>query len=157
MKAEDQAGVELAQKGALGEVTFLRYSLTVNQQHQSQEEAILSEVFDWLKGAGATELKSISASYGRGKKVLIITMAFTKNILANLFINMESTRLGFNKKTELAGTESLYVFDSASETAFSSDCIAPSDYQFTKVNPDNHEWLNVINASLISGEVETVK
>lgn len=156
MKLEDQAGAELAAKGALGKVTFLRYSLTVNQQYQNQQAALLSEACDWLKAAGVTELRSVSASYGKGKQVLLVTMAFA-DVLANLFINMESQQSVVVKKTEIAGTNCLYVFDSASEPAFQSDCIPPVAYQLEAVNPLNHEWLNVINTSLITGEMEVLQ
>ena len=157
MKLEDKASTELMLSGALGKRCFFRYSITVNRQHQEQETALLSEALDWLKEAGVGELSSVSASYGKGKKVLLVTMAFPNNVLANLFINMESTRPGFIKKMEIAGTESLYVFDSERETAFTSDCVKPTAYDFANVNPLNHDWLAAINSSLVTGEMAVIK
>lgn len=156
MRIEDQAGIQLVLKGDLGAVTFFRYSLTLKGQAQDQDP-LLSNVFDWIKAAGVTELKSVSASYGKGKQVLIVTMAFSNNVLANICLNMTGKGLGYIKKTELVGTKSLYVFDSESESAFTSDCVVPANYDLITVNPLNQPWLNLINTSLISGEMEVVK
>lgn len=156
MREEDQAGVSLAVKGKLGKVRFFRYSLTVNYRYQDQQEAILSEVFDWVKAAGVRELHSVSASYAKEKKVLVVTMAFADKVLANVFINMESRQGGFIKKSEIAGTKGLYVFSSENEAAFTSDCLLPAEYQFKAINPANIPWINKINTSLASGEVAKV-
>lgn len=156
MRIEDQAGIQLVLKGDLGAVTFFRYSLTLKGQAQDQDP-LLSDVFDWIKAAGVTELESVSASYGKGKQVLIVTMAFSNNVLANICLNMTGKGLGYIKKIELVGTEGLYVFDSESESAFTSDCVVLANYDLITVNPLNQPWLNLINTSLISGEMEVVK
>lgn len=156
MKLEDQASLGQVKQGNLGDVTFFRYALTLPQEYQGQQDALLSEVIDWIKGAGVTDLHSASASYAKGKKVLIITLSFGKNVLANLLLNMESVSAGFVKKSEIAGTKGLYVFNSESETAFTSDCIQPPSYQVPPLNQANQEWLNAINTSLVTGEVEVL-
>ncbi|MBP1043010.1 hypothetical protein I6N95_18505 [Vagococcus sp. BWB3-3] len=156
MKLEDQASLAQVKQGNLGKVTFLRYSLTLPQEYQEQQDALLSEVIDWIKGAGVTNLHSASASYAKGKKVLVITLSFAENVLANLLLNLESVKTGFVKKSEIAGTKGLYSFNSESETAFTSDCIQPPAYQVVPLNGANREWLNVINTSLATGEVEVL-
>lgn len=157
MKLEDQAGVSLVKSGELGEVTFFRYSLTINRQHQDKETAVLDEVFSWIRAAGISELQSVSASYAKGKKVLLVTMSFSDNVFANIFINMESQETGYVKGIEIAGTKSLYVYNSAGETAFTSDCIPQKEYQFTQnSNEENSTWLGLVAASLESQEVEAI-
>lgn len=151
MKLEDKACVDLVKEKKLGKVSFVRYSLSLNKQHDGKLDMILSELYTWFEEMGMKEVKELSVSLGKGGQVLLVTGQFEGAILFNIFINLTQTTDGFVKKLEVAGTDGLYVFNSESEEAFVSSCIPKKDYEFEEVTAKSQTWRESILSQVVKG------
>lgn len=151
MKLEDIACLKKIETNSLGDITFIRYSLVLDEL--THYEKVLSEFYDWVKAMGITGVENVSVSSLKKKSGILITGRFREQMMFNFFLTKEKNKKGFVKKVEVAGTKGLYVFNSESEEAFMSTCITPKGYEYIEVNPKNSEWIELINHELKSQEV----
>lgn len=149
MKLEDKSCVELVRKGQLGKVTFIRYTLIL--ENIENYEKVLSEFYSWSKMLVASEVISISVSHVKNKKGILITGKYSSEVMFNIFIAENTFEKGFIKKVEVVGTKGLYMFNSETEEAFTSTCIKKKKYDYLDLDPENEEWIDQIKKELLGG------
>lgn len=154
MKLEDISACQAFTQNKLGKITFIRYSLSLYRQNHHEFEEILAEIYHWLQALQVTEILSVVASKPKNETLYIITAEFENNVLINLFLDFTRTTSGFSKKTEIAGTEGLFVFDSATESAFQSDFLEEANWQTSLTNQEEAKtFIQLIKKSMATNEI----
>lgn len=148
MKKENQASVSFVKANKIGAPVFFRYSFVTNEQFKESKVELLKEVFDWMISIEELKLLRVFATHSKNEEVLLVTLAFEKQIMANIFLATSSTKQGFQKKFEVVGTEGMYVYDSTHTLGFTSDCCEIKEYQLEETLSQHDDWLNLVEKSL---------
>lgn len=155
MKPEDQAAIREIRQGKVGEVTSIRYSLHSQEKNKDQIISHAKEALNWISEINEDQhLKDIYASVNSEKTVWLITCKLINNALVNMFLDFSANKNHYIKKTEIAGTSGLFVYDSSIENAFQSNYLSED-----KIEPDKvekgiiEEWWEIIERSIEKGDV----
>lgn len=153
IKKEDQASVTAIESGKVGKPTFIRYSLSISNQEKNKKDALLDEIFGWIRSLAKLEMERLSATYSQNKEVLLISMQFIDSTIANLSLNFSRKDSDYIKNFEIAGTKGIYVFDSEQNQGFQSNCCHMEAYQIEKNTGENTDWLNLVHKSLLEHQL----
>lgn len=131
MRTELAYPLSLIDEGKLGIIEFTRYSLSVNEQKKEKKERILIETLAFILHSHKAQLSSLKASSDSLGNVLLVTLQFDNQSLANLLLNFTHRQEtpSFLKKFELAGSKAMYQYDSIQKNSFYSNFILDDPYQ----------------------------